>query len=178
MCKIPACNILVLGAQKKAMIGFSSVTMNKHEGFIYECDIVASVPKHIRRKAGRLLSAKVALACRCDFSKEYPDGSMGKIYREDIQKKIDLLLEPPPVKKTKALPLPIEYKKRRGGKRARREKERLAPSDLQKAANRIAFGEAEEEIVGTTGEMIGLGMIGGTGKLKLSQKAFKGIFNL
>ena len=38
--------------------------------------------------------------------------------REEIQKKFDKLLEPPPVKQVKALPVPDEMpKKRRGGKR-------------------------------------------------------------
>jgi U4/U6 small nuclear ribonucleoprotein PRP31 len=176
--KIPSCNLLVVGVQKKALIGLSRVSTNKHEGVIFECELIQKCPKHIHRKAGRLVAAKCALACRVDLSREYPDGRMGDTFRHDIQKKIDLLVEPPPAKKTKALPLPIEFKKRRGGKRARREKERLAGSELQKASNRMAFGEAEEEIIGITGESIGLGLIGGsTGKLRLKTKdsKFKGI---
>jgi U4/U6 small nuclear ribonucleoprotein PRP31 len=176
--KIPSCNILVMGTQKRAMIGLSRVSTNKHEGVIFECDLIQKSPKHIHRKAGRLVAAKCALAARVDLSREYLDGRMGLTFREDVQKKINLLVEPPPAKQTKALPLPIEFKKRRGGKRARREKERLAGSELQKASNRMAFGEAEEEIIGTTGESIGLGLIGGSsGKLRLKSKdrKFKGI---
>lgn len=110
---------------------------------------------------------------------------------QDVKKKIALLIEPPPAKKIKALPLPIEHKKKRGGKRylscfyfsscsdfrrARKAKERLAQSDLQKAANRIAFGEAEQEVGEHLGDTVGLGMIGGsTGKLKLAHKDFKSI---
>jgi hypothetical protein len=36
----------------------------------------------------------------------------------------------------------------------------MGASDLQKAANRMAFGEQEQEIMGTTGESIGLGLLG------------------
>ena len=51
----------------------------------------------------------------------------------------------------------------------------MAPSDLQKAANRMAFGEAEKEVGEHLGSTSGLGMIGGaTGKLKLAHKDFKG----
>ncbi len=51
----------------------------------------------------------------------------------------------------------------------------MAASDLQKAANRMAFGEQEKEVENFMGESIGLGMIGGsTGKLKLAHKDFKG----
>ena len=42
----------------------------------------------------------------------------------------------------KALPAPIEApRKRRGGKRVRKQKERLAQSELRKQYNRMAFGE-------------------------------------
>lgn len=80
--RIPACNILVLGAQKVAMIGMSNISMGKHAGFIYECDLVVTTPNHVRRKAARLLSAKCALACRCDLSREYSDGRMGLQFRQ------------------------------------------------------------------------------------------------
>ena len=174
LCSIPACNILVMGAQKKASLGYSSVTMGKHQGVIYECDLIKDVPVNIQRKAARLLSAKASLACRCDLSNDYKDGQMGREFRQDVLKKIDLLVAPPPAKQIKALPLPIEYKKKRGGARARREKERNGASDLQKAQNRMAFGEQEEEIIDATGETVGLGLInGGSGKLKLAKKDFK-----
>jgi U4/U6 small nuclear ribonucleoprotein PRP31 len=177
--KIPACNILVIGAQKRASVGLSRVSTNQHQGVIYDCELVRMCPKHVQRKSARLVSAKCALASRVDLSREYADGRIGMEFKADVEKKIALLLEPPPSKQVKALPMPIEFKKKRGGKRARREKERLAASDLQKAANRMAFGEAEQEIIGTTGESMGLGLIGGsTGKLRLASKTkFKSIIS-
>lgn len=172
--KVPSCNILILGAEKRNSIGLSSISMDKHAGYIYESELVLSSPKHIRRKAARLLSAKAALACRIDLSKEYQDGSQGLIFKEDVEKKISKLIEPPPAKNIKALPLPIEFKKRRGGKRARKAKERSAPSDLQKASNRMAFGEQEDGVINQYGETIGLGMVtGASGKLKLKRQEFK-----
>jgi U4/U6 small nuclear ribonucleoprotein PRP31 len=66
--------------------------------------------------------------------------------------------------------------------RARKAKERMAPSELSKAANRIEFGKEEIEIGEHLGNTLGLGMLGGaTGKLKLAHKDFKSkmkIFNL
>ena len=44
--------------------------------------------------------------------------------------------------------------------RARKAKERLAQTEVRKAQNRMAFGEAEEEIFVDGDETIGLGMIG------------------
>ena len=64
------------------------------------------------------------------------------IFREEIEKKIEKFQEPPPVKWAKALPAPIEaQKKRRGGRRVRKMKERYAVTELRKQANRMNFGE-------------------------------------
>lgn len=42
--KMPACNILVLGAQKKTLSGFSSVATMPHTGYIFYCDLVQGTP--------------------------------------------------------------------------------------------------------------------------------------
>jgi len=65
------------------------------------------------------------------------------------------------------LPIPNDGpKKRRGGRRARKAKEAYAQTELRKLQNRMAFGEAEEE-VGAFDQAKGLGMIGvGTGKVR------------
>lgn len=42
--KMPACNVLVLGQQKKTLSGFSQVTLLPHTGFIYYSDIVQDTP--------------------------------------------------------------------------------------------------------------------------------------
>lgn len=93
---------------------------------------------------------------------------MGRQLREEIEKKIELVLAPPPSKKTKALPVPDEgYKKKRGGKRVRRQKESMAVTELRKAQNKMAFGVAEEEFGMSSGSSVGLGMVGQqSGKLR------------
>jgi U4/U6 small nuclear ribonucleoprotein PRP31 len=46
-------------------------------------------------------------------------------------------------------------------------KERYAQTELQKAQNRIAFGEAEQEVGFGDEETVGLGLVGGsTGKIR------------
>ena len=44
LAKMPACNVLLLGAQKKNLSGFSQVTMLPHTGFIYYCPLVQEMP--------------------------------------------------------------------------------------------------------------------------------------
>lgn len=96
--KIPACNLLVLGAQKKTLSGFSKVAMLPHTGYIFYCDIVQDTPPDLRRKAARLVANKAILATRVDAGHEAIKGEIGQGFREDIEKKLDKLLEPPPVK--------------------------------------------------------------------------------
>lgn len=95
----------------------------------------------------RVVGNKCTLAARVDACHESTDGHVGQEFREEIEKKIDKFQEPPPVKATKALPTPLEApKKKRGGRRVRRQKERYAVTELRKQANRMNFGELEDDL--------------------------------
>ena len=134
-----------------------------------------------------------SLFCHCDLVGVITlicVGGYGDELREKIEKHLDRLTAPPPSKVVKALAIPNDGpKKRRGGRRcvepllrstfffffflstptepsARKAKEAYAQTELRKLTNRMAFGEAEEE-VGAFDETKGLGMIGvGTGKVR------------
>ncbi|XP_018336826.2 U4/U6 small nuclear ribonucleoprotein Prp31 [Agrilus planipennis] len=169
--KIPACNVLILGQQKKTLAGFSQVTMLPHTGFVYYSEIVQNSPPDLRRKAARLVAAKCILAARVDACHESPDGQIGKMFKEDIIKKLDKLQEPPPVKFVKPLPKPVEApRKKRGGKRVRKMKERYAITEFRKHANRMNFAEIEDDAyqddLGYTRGTIGKS---GTGRIRLPQ---------
>lgn len=143
--KMPACNVLVLGAQKRTLSGFSKVQQMPHTGFVYYSQIVQETNPDLRRKAARLLSAKCTLAARVDACHESVHGEIGLRFKEDIEKKLDKLQEPPPVKFAKPLPKPIEgSKKKRGGKRVRKMKERYAMTEFRKQANRLNFGDVSD----------------------------------
>ncbi|KAM5534873.1 hypothetical protein V8D89_011428 [Ganoderma adspersum] len=163
--KMPSCNVYLLGAQKKIAAGFSSATQRKHTGFVFQSEIVQGTPPEYRMKVQRTVGAKCTLAARMDLERSRRDGSYGQQLRDKIEKHIDRLAAPPPSKIVKALPIPNDGpKKRRGGKRARKAKEAYAQTELRKLQNRMAFGEAEEE-VGAFDQTKGLGMIG-TGKVR------------
>ncbi|XP_053687601.1 U4/U6 small nuclear ribonucleoprotein Prp31 [Sabethes cyaneus] len=169
--KMPACNVLVLGAQKKTLSGFSKVAMLPHTGYVYYSDIVQDTPPDLRRKAARLVACKSTLAARVDASHASHNGAVGQRFREDIEKKLDKLQEPPPVKFIKPLPKPIEGgKKKRGGKRVRKMKERYAITEFRKQANRMNFGDIDEDAyqddLGYTRGTIGKT---GTGRIRLPQ---------
>lgn len=171
---------------------------------MFQCDLVQQTPPEYQLKVQRTVGAKCVLAARMDLERTRRDGehirsasycilcvenypgSYGQDLRDKIEKHIDRLAAPPPVKITKALPIPNDGpKKRRGGKRfvlsspflshrrasrfvprARKAKEAYAQTELRKLQNRMVFGEAEEE-VGAFDQTKGLGMIGvGTGKVR------------
>ncbi|KAL7747380.1 U4/U6-U5 snRNP complex subunit prp31 [Sorochytrium milnesiophthora] len=167
LCRIPASNILVLGQSKKVAMGLSNIGIGRHRGLVWESDFVRATPSEYKRKAARLISAKVCLCARTDLAHAQRDGAYGRTIRAEIDTKIAKAMAPPPNKGVKALPVPDEpIKKRRGGRRARKIKEMYAVSDAQKAANRVAFGVEEQEIE-SFGDVRGLGMLtSSTGKVR------------
>ena len=83
----------------------------------------------------------------------------------EIEKKIMKLQDPPITKASRALPAPLEGpKKKRGGRRVRKQKERYAVTEMRKQANRMNFGEIEEDVyqndLGYSRGNIGKGGIG------------------
>ncbi|XP_027100321.1 U4/U6 small nuclear ribonucleoprotein Prp31 homolog [Coffea eugenioides] len=170
LAKMPACNVQLLGAKRKTLAGFSTANSQIHVGYLEQSEIFQSTPPTLRKRACRLLAAKSTLAARIDSIKGDSTGKVGRSLRDEILKKIEKWQEPPPAKQPKPLPVPdSEPKKKRGGRRLRKTKERYALTDMRKLANRMAFGVPEESSLGDgLGE--GYGMLGqaGSGKLRVS----------
>lgn len=160
--KIPACNIGLLGASKKTLTGMSTSFSGRHQGFIVQAPLVENTGEEYHRQAIRIVSAKALLAARMDAGGADRHGVYGAKLAQELEKKLEKLQEPPPAKMTKALPVPVEggsHKKRRGGRRARKLKERNGMTELHKMQNRVRFGEVEEE-AGAFDETVGMGMLG------------------
>ncbi|TKY63137.1 U4/U6 small nuclear ribonucleoprotein Prp31 [Spatholobus suberectus] len=170
LAKMPACNVQLLGAKKKNLAGFSTATSQFRVGYLEQTEIFQTTPPSLRMRACRLLAAKSTLAARVDSIRGDPSGNTGRAFKDEIHKKIEKWQEPPPAKQPKPLPVPdSEPKKKRGGRRLRKMKERYAITDMRKLANRMQFGVPEESSLGDgLGE--GYGMLGqaGSGKLRVS----------
>lgn len=148
LAKIPACNVQLLGSRKRggASAGYSNVSNLPHTGYIYHSPVVQAAPSDLRFKVQKLVAAKATLAARADALHSAPDGSIGDKFRAELETKVDKLMEPPPVKSVRALPLPLEgQRKKRGGRRYRKMKERLGITDIRRQANRLTFAEIESE---------------------------------
>ncbi|PNY13105.1 U4/U6 small nuclear ribonucleoprotein Prp31-like, partial [Trifolium pratense] len=142
LAKMPACNVQLMGAKKNNLARFSTATSQFHS----------------------------TLVARVDSIRGDPSGKTGRSLKDEIHKKIEKWQEPPPAKQSEPLPVPhSESKKKRGGRRLRKMKERYAITDIRKLANRMQFGVPEESSLGDAlGE--GYGMLGqaGSGKLHVS----------
>ena len=163
LASMPACNVQVLGAKKGALAGLSSRGAGTHRGLVWGCDLVEATPPALRQKAARLIASKATLLARVDAHGSDAGGGAGAALRDSIKATIAKWQEPPPARVARVLPAPdAEPKSRRGGRRARAAKERYGQTDMRKAANRAAFGVAEEEVLDGD-ELVGIGQLGGAG---------------
>ncbi|KAF6137039.1 hypothetical protein GIB67_030803 [Kingdonia uniflora] len=89
LAKMPAWNVQYLGARKKNLAGFLTVTSELRVGYVEQSEICQSTPPSLRMHACRLLAAKTALAARVDSIREDPAGTTGRNLRDEIHKKIE-----------------------------------------------------------------------------------------
>lgn len=146
----PSSNIPSLGS--KGIVGVEiSQTPTRDRGFLYYSPIVQNVPPEFRTQAMRIISGKLVLAARVDFSNSISKKRLGKdadeygkkLHRE-IMEKLERLLEPPENKSHKALPVPLDKpSKKRAGRRIRKFKEQHKMTELQRVQNRVTFGLEE-----------------------------------
>ncbi|EFJ30132.1 hypothetical protein SELMODRAFT_90915, partial [Selaginella moellendorffii] len=151
LASMPACNVKLLGREEiDDLLGFSSATVkNNGMGHVFECEIVQSTPPPLRKRACRLVCSKAALAARVDATttiNSTKGGEIGRALREEILKTINKWQERPLLKSATPLPVPRigESKKKRGGRRVRKTKEKYKMTNLRKLANRITFGVPSE----------------------------------
>ncbi|CAA9986499.1 U4/U6 small nuclear ribonucleoprotein PRP31, putative [Plasmodium knowlesi strain H] len=139
-------NLIVVGSSKKSVLGLSNVRKTFGIGILSTSEIVQSVPDAYKKKAISLLAGKCSLASRVDYFKKYPEGQYGLLLRENLISHLIKLQEPPPMKQKKILPMPDEKRKRkRGGKRYRKLKEKTEITELRKQINRLPFGPNSNE---------------------------------
>ncbi|KAI9907321.1 hypothetical protein PsorP6_004363 [Peronosclerospora sorghi] len=177
LARIPSCNLQVLGQEKKVLSGFSSAAALKHTGILFFSDLVQRMPPYLRMKACRAVAGKLALMARVD-SQPHPndtEGLIGARFRSELIEKMEKWQEPQKAKTKKALPIPDEKPRRkRGGKRYRKIKERLQMTDVRREMNRQSFATADEEY-GDNAMGITSGRLGqeGSGNLRIIRKEQK-----
>ncbi|EED91106.1 predicted protein [Thalassiosira pseudonana CCMP1335] len=160
--KIPACNLQLLGRIRSTASsrgGMATQTRTQHAGYLMECDLVQACPNYLKMKAVKAVAGKLALVARSDFvnceAGRKRTADVGRKFHEELKQKFSKWEEPDKAQVVKALPKPdLTTKKRRGGKRIRRMKERFEETELMKQANKRAFsvesGEYGDDAMGLT----------------------------
>jgi len=169
--RTPSCNVQVVGQDKhKNLAGFSHTSAQLHTGILYNCELVQSCPPYLRRKALKIVSAKVALVARFDaYKSNLNDNTEGDRMRRELTEKFRKLVEPQKARTKKALPVPEEKKKsRRGGKRARRYKERFQLTELDKQRNKMNMSVTEGEYGDSAMGAVTIGSGADNGKLRVA----------
>ena len=171
LAKTPACNIPPLGSNKASGLGLSTNVGVRHQGFLYHSPMLQTIRQDLKKQAMRIVAAKLILAARVDLVHQASDGSTGQQLKDECERRLDKLTEPPKNQGVRALPTPDDKPSRkRGGRRARKAKEATAMTEVRKAQNRMAFGKEEKE-VGFGDSVRGMGMIGATdtGRIRAHQ---------
>ncbi|KAJ1432983.1 hypothetical protein B484DRAFT_447461 [Ochromonadaceae sp. CCMP2298] len=158
--KIPSCNVQVMGQERKNLAGLSMMSAIPHTGVIQYCQLVQACPPGLRKKALKVVAAKVALAARIDCYQSSYESTTGERMKAEIEEKMEKEQGPQLARTKKSLPIPEEKKgSKRGGKRVRKMKERFKVTDLQKLQNKMSFtldgGEYGDSAMGVDQGMVG-----------------------
>ena len=181
LAKIPAGNLQSLGKKGVGFKGLRTTADDKHVGILGTCDLVESTPLAFRRKALKVLAGRAALAARIDASNSMSaslsgiaslsSSERGAAWRSEIEDKIDAWQENVVGKTKKALPVPkLQSRKKRGGKLARKRKERYGRTELQKDLDRVRMtvDDAAEYGDAAMGRTFGIVGASGTGRSKVT----------
>ncbi|KAK1741890.1 U4/U6 small nuclear ribonucleoprotein Prp31 [Skeletonema marinoi] len=162
LARVPSCNLQLLGKNRSTASsrgGMATQSRTQHAGFLIDCDLVQACPNYLKMRAVKAVAGKLALAVRCDHinveSGRQRTADVGRKFKEELRTKFGKWEEPDKAQVVKALPKPdLTTKKRRGGKRIRRLKERFEETELMKQANKRAFsveaGEYGDDAMGIT----------------------------
>lgn len=175
LARIPACNLLALAGRSERNHGLVGASKSSRLGEFGSLKLVMDADEEDRPRLAKLLSNAVSKVSRIDAAGLQKEGLVGREMLKDLIQKFEKSLLPKAGQMRKPLPIPDDTpKKRRGGRKFRRAKEKLALTEARAAKNRIKFGAAfDETIGGINPDELGMLAQMGSGKLKIQKKAQK-----
>jgi U4/U6 small nuclear ribonucleoprotein PRP31 len=118
LAKTPSCNISSLGVNRASGLGLASNIGVRHQGFLYHSPMLQTIREDQKKQAMRILAGKVVLCARVDLV-HMSDDATGRQLKEECERRLDKLTEPPKNNGVRALPAPDDKPARkRGGRRA------------------------------------------------------------
>merc|ERR1712217_117660 len=93
LAKYPASTVQILGAEKALFLALKTKSNTPKYGLIYHASLVGQSAPSLKGKISRVLAAKLALCCRVDALGDQVEPTLGKEFKEYVEKRLAVLEE-------------------------------------------------------------------------------------
>merc|ERR1711972_37556 len=93
LAKHPSSTVQILGAEKALFRALKTKAATPKYGLIYHASLVGQSAPAFKGKISRVLAAKLSLCCRVDALGDQTEPSLGKEYKEYVEKRLSTLEE-------------------------------------------------------------------------------------
>merc|ERR1712127_1108834 len=93
LAKHPSSTVQILGAEKALFRALKTKKQTPKYGLIYHASLVGQSAPALKGKMSRVLAAKLSLCCRVDALGDQVEPSLGKEYKEYVEKRLATLEE-------------------------------------------------------------------------------------
>merc|ERR1712127_33432 len=93
LAKHPSSTVQILGAEKALFRALKTKSQTPKYGLIYHASLVGQSAPALKGKISRVLAAKLSLCCRVDALGDQVEPSLGKEYKEYVEKRLATLEE-------------------------------------------------------------------------------------
>merc|ERR1712228_437921 len=93
LAKHPSSTVQILGAEKALFRALKTKKSTPKYGLIYHASLVGQSAPALKGKISRVLAAKLSLCCRVDALGDQVEPSLGKEYKEYVEKRLSTLEE-------------------------------------------------------------------------------------
>lgn len=93
LAKHPSSTVQILGAEKALFRALKTKTSTPKYGLIYHASLVGQSAPNLKGKISRVLAAKLSLCCRMDALGDQTEPTLGKEYKEYVEKRLSSLEE-------------------------------------------------------------------------------------
>merc|ERR1719262_1178387 len=93
LAKYPASTVHILGAEKALFRALKTKANTPKYGLIYHASLVGQCAPNLKGKISRVLAAKLSLCCRVDALGDQVEPTLGKEFKEYVEKRLATLEE-------------------------------------------------------------------------------------
>merc|ERR1712110_793720 len=93
LAKHPSSTVQILGAEKALFRALKTKSATPKYGLIYHASLVGQSAPNLKGKISRVLAAKLSLCCRVDALGDQVEPSLGKEFKEYVEKRLATLEE-------------------------------------------------------------------------------------